>query len=151
MISMNRNMTMAMQEIARADKLPSDLADLVNQGFLTRDGCVFLSGLAGRQTNASADDFPDKTGYECFVNSIHIDDYAESNYLACACLFVEACFAEWRRTGSREVIKAVVSADEFGAVVKIHVARSGESWVSEDIEKYDDALLVADSDSAALR
>ena len=92
----------------------------------------------------------DKTGYECFINSVHVDDYVQCDYVAYACLFAEALLSTWRHSGARDIAQAIISSDEFGAVVKFHVARSGESWVNEELEKYEQALLVADSSLTSL-
>ncbi|MFC5769825.1 hypothetical protein [Thauera sinica] len=94
----------------------------------------------------SSQDFPDKTGYECFVNSVHIDDYVSAEYLTYAFIFVEDCFASWEREGRNESLLAIVVCDEFGAVVKLHVARDGESWTGNDLEKYEEGILIVRED-----
>lgn len=145
MINMNQKMVTESRNMARVDGLPLELAKVVDQGFLLKDDFVILAALSKINTNATVGDFPDKTGYECFINSIHIDDYVDSNYLAYACLFVENCFAEWRRGGRAGNIIAIISNDDFGAVIKFHLMRNSESWVGPDLDEYEDAVLVADS------
>lgn len=148
---MNKKMAKKLGISIDKQKLPPQLSDLISAGFHESDDGIFLAALDTGNTNVTASDFPDKTGYECFVNSIHIDDFVESEYLIHACLFVEACFDVWRQKGHEVNIRAIISSDESGAVVKIHVVREGESWVSQDLEKYEDAILVADSSLINLR
>ncbi|RJG12039.1 hypothetical protein D3879_01550 [Pseudomonas cavernicola] len=146
MLAMNKKMDQVIQGSSWDGRmLPPELSELLAPGFFKRDGCTFLASLAKGDTNVSASDFPDKTGYECFVNSVHIDDYVECDYVVYACLFVEEFFNAWRSSNSSEIARAIISSDELGALVKFHVARGGESWVGEDLEKYEEAILVADS------
>lgn len=149
---MNKKMAKEMQGLNwTSKKLPPNLCNLINAGFCELNDCVFFIALANIDTNVSANDFPDKTGYECFINSIHIDDFVESDYLAYACMFVEACFEVWRKVNCGKIIRAIISSDEFGALVKIHVVRIDESWIGQHLDKYEDAILVADSSLITLR
>lgn len=137
-------------DIPAADGLPPELLEISTDGFREADGCVVLDALFRRGVNAGVDDFPDRTGFECFVNSIHIDDYVDARYLSTAFLFVDACLARWRKQGLSGTMRAIVSCDEFGANVKFHLAREAESWLAEDLEGYEDPILVVDSDDKPL-
>lgn len=146
MIRMNSTMAAELQAIDWTGKtLPATLDALVAPGFCERDGLSLLRALSTIDTNAGAADFPDQTGHECFLNSIHIDDYVEADYLSHALLFVDECFARWRASGQPFLLNALVAGNEFGVVVKLHRLRNGESLINDDLEKYPDALLVADS------
>lgn len=146
MLTMNKKMNIEMQNISLdGKKLPTELSKLIASGFHVRDNHTFLVSLSKIDTNVSADDFPDKTGYECFINSVYIDDYVESDYLAFAFLFLKELFNEWDKFGSNEVLRAIISFDEFGALIKFHIARKGESWISEELESYEESILVTDS------
>ena len=128
-----------------AQQLPRELDQIVADGFLESDGCFLLRALAKRDTNTSLQDFPDRTGYECFVNSIHLDDYVSENCLILAFAFAEALLSAWRKSGRDEPLKLIISSDEFGALVKCHVVRPSESWLAPDLERYEEAVLVVDS------
>jgi len=146
MMNMNASMLGELRKTqCRGLQLPDELSALLAAGFVEVNGCAFLTSLIAKDTNASGDDFPDRTGYECFVNSLHIDDYVESDFLECACLFVSEAFKQWRAQSIPSLLQAIISYDEFGSLVKFHVVRSGESWVDEDIDSYEDAILVLDS------
>ncbi|WDH25786.1 hypothetical protein [Pseudomonas chlororaphis] len=146
MVKMNKKMEEALKGIKwEGWELPVQLFDLLPQGFVEDSGCVFLTSLASMKTNATESDFLDRTGRECFVNSVHIDDYVSSDYLVNACLFVEAVFEKWRRQDKNRIFQAVISSDEFGAVVKFHLLRDGEFWVGDNLEGYEDPILLSDS------
>ena len=59
----------------------SELDTIVRMGLVQVGSLFFLKKLYQNDTNATADDFIDSTGYECFVNSLHVDDYVHDNYL----------------------------------------------------------------------
>ena len=148
MIAANKKFKEVVGGISRGEEsLAESLLDLLAGGFVIDDGCAFLAALKTRGGNSRLDSFPDRTGYECFINSIHIDDYVASDFVLQACLFVETLFESWRGaegTGCRK-LQAIISCDEFGAVVKFCLVRDGESWLSDNLEEYEEGILVADS------
>ena len=146
MLRMNKKMSDLINDMScKTKSLPADLSNHISMGFCKRNGCQLLSALSNKQVNVDLNNFPDKTGYECFFNSVHIDDYVESNYLDNAFLFIDELFKAWRQHDKNELLNAIVSKDEFGLVVKFHLERIGESWVSDNLEKYEDAILIVDS------
>jgi hypothetical protein len=125
-------------------KIPEKLLDMLYPGFSIENGCVFLTSLAAKRRNVDGSNFPDKTGWECFVNSIHIDDYCSSAYILNSLIFLDDLFKKWRER-KEGVLQAIVSSDEYGVNVKFHLLRDGESWVDQNLEKYEDPILILDS------
>lgn len=124
---------------------PPELLVLLDAGFVAQDGCFFIRSLKELCLSVSIDDFSDKTGFECFVNSVHIDDYVDSDYLASALLFAQACFDAWKNDNKSYKLAGVILSDGFGVVVKFHCLRESESWLDECLEKYEEAVLFTDS------
>jgi hypothetical protein len=97
--------------------------------------------LARRQLS----DFPDRTGYECFVNHVHIDDYvSDASPPALAALGVafaeRLCDALTAHGGKFAVI---VSSDDTSCSVRFHRLRDGEQRVADNLESYrDEGVLV---------
>ena len=119
-----------------------ELGEIIETGFLMLDGCVFLKSLHGLSVGVAASNFPDSVGYECFVNSIHVEDYVLLGHVSQAILFVSEVFAAWRNFSNADGgLAAIVLVDGFGVVVKFHLAREGESWLASDLEKYEEAVL----------
>ncbi|MBR8657852.1 hypothetical protein KDH83_31535, partial [Achromobacter sp. Marseille-Q0513] len=110
--------------------LPDQLRSWLRDGFVRKYDCVFLNELL--KFFSGNNDFVDKTGLECFVNSFHIDDYVEERFLDYACLFCNTILQKWEMEGGDEILNVIVSMDDFGAVVRFHIKRSGESWLSSD-------------------
>ncbi len=144
----------AMKSIAR-DHLSLDyrLSSILEDGFLLAEGGVFLRRMYERKGNAQRMMFPDRTGYECFVNHLHIDDYVrtEGEDVTNICLvnaisFVKELIERFRNSYKDMKIRVIVSADSGGCTVRFHRVREGKSWVSRDLESYQaEGIMVLDS------
>ncbi|XHF34255.1 hypothetical protein OXH62_04700 [Pseudomonas chlororaphis] len=124
--------------------MESELERIARSDFVERDGCIFIAAL-NPQSHMSLDSFPDRTGYECFVNSVHIDDYVSDDLLATAISWLSLVLDQWNKFGLPGVLQGSVSTDEFGATVKVHVLRPDEPWVGDDLEGYEQAVLTVNS------
>ncbi|QHF50490.1 hypothetical protein PspS49_12860 [Pseudomonas sp. S49] len=45
----------------------------------------------------------------------------------------------------RFTLQGVISGEEFDATVKFHLLRPGETWLSDDLEGYEEAVLTVES------
>jgi hypothetical protein len=141
----NAAMRTLLAEATGGEQLNPALNAIVDRGFNVREGCYFLAALLPAAKNVTRDSFPDRTGYECFVNSIHVEDYDNKAPLCQAIQFVICAFSAWRAAVPALTLMSVVSADEFSVVVKFHVKRPAEQWLSENIEGYEDPILSVES------
>ncbi|AOB31662.1 hypothetical protein AKI39_14640 [Bordetella sp. H567] len=121
------------------------LTAIIDEGFDVRAGCYFLAALLRKATNVSRSSFIDCTGYECFVNSIHIEDYDDQAPLAQAVQFISRVFSGWRTWTYTSSLVAIVGGNESSVVVKFHAKRPTERWLSDDIELYDDPTMSVES------
>jgi hypothetical protein len=130
---------------ARKAILPANLADLLSQGFVKKEGCYFLVALYAGSLNASRDMFPDATVYEAYVNHLHIDDFTDDgDQLNICLLYLERLTHLWKNSEFSEVpIQADVSYDGESCVVRFHALRIGEQWASDYLEGYAEAVFVA--------
>jgi hypothetical protein len=143
MIYMNESMFSHFQQSFQPSTvLHLSLGELVEGGFLELDGCIFFSALKERYSANDQHSFPDRTGLECFVNSIHIDDYVTSSYFEQALLFVERVRVAWRAQFGRKAVTIILSATEDGATFKLHTTRRGEELLTSDLDDYPDRLLM---------
>ncbi|WP_419208201.1 hypothetical protein ACN08N_25540 (plasmid) [Photobacterium leiognathi subsp. mandapamensis] len=146
MLTMNSEMSKSYKNLSLTNiELDHSLEEIVESGFKGLDGCLFLGKCLETDTNASISDFPDKTGYECFINSVNIDDYVDEGYLEQAVCFVRSVFSQWNEVQESKKLVAILSMDEFGVKVKFHVCRVGEEWLSDELEGYEESILVVDS------
>jgi hypothetical protein len=141
----NKAMRNLLSGLSLDRSLVSSLEAIADGGFVNQDGCYVLRVFL-KTTNVTKSAFGDCTGYECFVNSLHIEDYEAEQPLAQAILLVKQVFRVWSSTNPNVRLTGIVSADEFSVVAKFHVRRIGEHWLSDNIEGYEDPILSIDSD-----
>jgi len=122
-------------------EIDNELNSMARQGFVIKNNCYFICSLLPRNTNAVINNFPDKTGCECFFNSIHIEDYSNENTLVQAIKFINEIFVEWRRKFKNISLVGILSVDDFSVVVKFHVRRDHEEWLSDDFDTYETAIM----------
>lgn len=127
-----------------------DREPLQRSRFVVREGCYFLDVMYEHRGNAVASMFPDATGYECLVNHIHLDgpnvDAAMSAAVAAMCLVD----AKWRESEFAAMqLRHIVHSDtgDDSCVYRCHLVRDGESWLTDDIDRYADFTLTAVSSS----
>ncbi|RAM62006.1 hypothetical protein RB25_23750 [Herbaspirillum rubrisubalbicans] len=140
----NLAMTKLLDDVTITSLKPA-LRAIVDRGFDVREDCYFLAALLPTATNVTKSSFQDCTGYECFVNSVHIEDYDDNNLLSQAIQFVSDIFATWRALTSDLPLISIVSVDESSVVVKFHVKRPTEQWLSENLEGYEDPIMLMES------
>lgn len=124
-------------------KLEESLAQLTSDGFVEKDGCVFLKSLFILQSHYTEKYFVDNTGYECFVNSIHIDDYVDGDYLIQCVLFMDHVINELEIHKINGSFTFILSETQFGANFKFHLTREKEVWInSHDVDKFEEPLFL---------
>ena len=147
MLVMNQQMHNQYQE-ARTKHLAQKnlrLSEIAKSGFELRDGCYFLKQLIPTETNVNAGSFPDRTGYECFINHIHLDDYVDSDYLVHGIDYIRQVFLTWNKRYRKRKLIAVLAISESSPTVRFHTKRSGEQWLSDNMEGYEEPVLTVDS------
>jgi hypothetical protein len=128
-----------------AGKLQPTLAGVADREInCSNDGIVF-SGQHG-----SRHDFPDTTGYECFANHIHIDDYVlkrSSEYLVEQALALATSLNERLRSLAPDsAFRFIIAANEDGCTLRFHSVRADEQWETQDLEEYrEEAVAVIES------
>jgi len=117
--------------------LSPELSSVLDAGFVEEKGCVLLAAKARGSALAPAKE--DETGFECFINHLHVEDLGEA--LEFARRFNKALADAF--TGNFVVI---VSYDGREATVRFHRLRPDQSWLSENLEGYlEEGIAVLDS------
>jgi len=141
----NSKMRALLSAMSLNEPLVPSLAAIANCGFIDEDGHFFLSALVDYTQSAQRSDFPDDVGYECFVNSVHVEEHEKLMALPQALQFVDKVFKVWGSRSQSKQLVAIVSSDEGNVNVKFHVKRVDQQWIGDDIERSIDAILVASS------
>lgn len=151
---MNRRMrdtidSVGLPEFTKGEKLTKALSQWLAQGFTNIHGAIVFT--AARSIGESIDlkNFPDLTGFECFVNHVHVEDHlGRSGWDPQSLVRQGVAFA--RETESRlrsefpgQPFKVIVASTAQNCGVRFHLDRPGEQWLANDLDGYaKEALLV---------
>lgn len=126
-----------------ADTIDQQLAIILENGFIEVNQCVLLKYQYDLQSHISRADFVDDTGYECFINSIHIDDYVEANCLSQAIMYAQRLIEMWASLYRELPLEVIISSTDIGVNIRFHKLRKGENWINlNDLEKFQESLIV---------
>jgi len=121
----------------RGEPLASGLAQLIREQLVEEDGCWFLATLKAGAKAAELSSFPDRTGFECFVNHIHTGDFLQTSdvieRLRQALIWAVTLRRKLEGHGKFNII---VACDDADCSVRFHRVRPGESWLVDDLESY---------------
>jgi hypothetical protein len=117
--------------------LSPDLLSILALGFVEEKGCVLLASVA-RASVVARDAGEDDTGYECFINHLHVESLAEAVEFARR---LKSALAERFSDG----FVVIVSFDGQEATVRFHKNRVGQSWLDNNLEGYvEEGIAVLD-------
>jgi hypothetical protein len=134
----NQNMRRFLGELKTdGSALSPKLSSVLDAGFVEEKGCVLLAARA--RVSAFDPTNEDETGFECFINHLHLEDLGEA--------------LEFARRLNKALADAfagnfvvIVSYDGREATVRFHRLRADQTWLSENLEGYlDEGIAVLDS------
>jgi hypothetical protein len=137
-----RELLLGCQLAARS--LSQPLRAILSEGLIQVDGCTLLKSLAAGVASDSKARM-DSTGFECFVNHIHLEDYAAER--GCALLEQAFAFVEELRqlaanSGVSEQLVFIIAGDLEDLTVRFHVFRPDQEWLDSDLEHYKEGVAV---------
>jgi hypothetical protein len=132
-----------LEPIKKNSKLNSELLKIAASNFIEINDCWFLNSLLNKQLHIKSSEFIDKTGYECFVNSLHIDDFVKKNFLSQAILFIGEIIENWVNLNNHKSLEIILSETDFGISIKFHLVRENEEWIAiNDVEKFTEGIMI---------
>lgn len=122
------------------------LAAILADGLLEIGGCVVLAHDADSVTDAPIESFPDATGFEAFINHVHVDDElglpaTDTAVLAQAGRFATEIGDLLQRRYPDETFVIILAVSD-SCIVRFHTLRSGERWVAPDLETYENEAVM---------
>lgn len=113
--------------------LPSALIDIINQGFIKKNGCFLSTKLLSYCNSKSLNEFQDEIAFECFVNSFHMEDYVSEKYFEYSIIFCNSLLQRWSEEGVGK-LNVIISLDDetLFPTIKYHLKREYSSWLNED-------------------
>ena len=112
-------------------------------GLVTVEGCVLLADEAQGCHSVSVSDFPDRTGFECFVNHFHVP--YEGTPAGLQKLIVRIAGIRRALTGyapDRNFL-IPVSVAKGECTIRFHECRPGEAWLADNLEGYTEESVAA--------
>jgi len=110
----------------RESDISPELSNVLVAGFVEEGGCLLLASEV-RDSTVARDATLDDTGYECFINHLHVNNLVEALEFARR---LKNALAE-RLTG---VFVVIVSFDGREATVRFHKLRAGQIWLNKNLE-----------------
>lgn len=145
---LNRKMLGMCFDLLNADKvLDNELFSIFSQWFVeVEDSYFFKRFYEIQKDHIDKSNFIDKTGFECFVNSFHVDDYVKNDFLCQSLLFVRIVFDKWTITNNEMVLKCIISGTDDGINIRFHIQRANENWIIDDnIENFEEGIFILSS------
>lgn len=127
----NRMFLLLEKKKDKSFRLNNKLLKILNGGFSNIDGCWFFAKMYEKQIHIKRNDFDDRTGYECFINSFHVDDLVKRNCLGQTILFAHRLLKMWSKLDNNLKIIIIIGETNYGFNFRFHIYRSNEKWIDE--------------------
>jgi hypothetical protein len=137
MFAGNHRMIMSILDRHCRTALPPRLATLLAKGFESYQGCLFYSAFIDDARTKSWRDFHDRSGFECFINHVHLREYTRKGDILMALGLAKSIIDNFISQIDHGDIQVVIGDSIDGIVVRFHMIRPGESWLAEgDLDGY---------------
>lgn len=128
------------------DALAPSLLALLALGFVEIEGCVVLAAFESSGRHTSVARCHDETGYEAFLNHVHVEDLLPEDppgeqVLEQAVHYVRRLAADLRAAYPDRSFVVVLGVDEGSANVRFHTVWPGQCWLVDDLETYAEPIL----------
>ena len=141
------------------EELTGGLTAIAEKGIELRDEVVVWRGGA-RWASPPPGDFPDLTGWECFVNSFHLEDevpvkrrrtadgeprISREGQVVLLRQGLALGLAVCQRAAEADLplaVRCVIATNRTNGTFRFHRIRAGEDWVRTDLNSYDDDDMV---------
>lgn len=124
--------------------LPFELKEIIEQGFIDKNNSVLSAYLLDYCGAVSYSNFEDEIAYECFVNSLHMEDYVNDYFIEYSIVFCNDLIKKWKNLRSED-LNVIISLDDESLLpkIKFHVKRDGQEWLAEnELESYIQPILI---------
>jgi hypothetical protein len=149
---MTDNLRQNPSDFVSGEKLTEALSQLLAQGFTELGGAIVFTAVRNIGENVGPGNLPDLTGFECFVNHIHVEDQLDppvSNeivWLRQGIAFALETKTRLRSEFPQKPFNIIVASTAQGCGVRFHLNRPGEQWLKSDLESYaEEAILVLET------
>ena len=139
-------------DFAKGERLSKKLLHLLARGFTDLDGTIIFTAMRNVANKVTPENFADRTGLECFVNQIHVEDQLDGppldrpGILKQSIAFALTIERQLRCVFPAKPFKVIVAENADGCGVRFHAVRPGEEWLASDLYGYtEEAILVLET------
>ncbi len=143
---MNRQMQVLISDHEKPPtaSLNDKLSAILEEGLVELQNCIVLARFKDSASHVTVADCHDETGYECFLNHLHIGDYAKGASLAEQLgqgqLFMSELARMLKTLYPHFSFQLILSCSESECTVRFHKLRANQNWVG-DLEGYKEEAL----------
>lgn len=132
--------------------LSDDLRVFLNEGFTIFNGAIIFRAMSKNAKSVLPKNFQDLTGFECFINQVHVEDHI-SNFLPDqnvllteGVAFALALQRELQVSFPDKLFTVIVASTGSTCGVRFHMTRTGEEWLATNLDGYEEeAILVLEN------
>jgi len=131
--SMNISFRRALAEAA-PERLPA---------LVTVQGCILFADQAEGCRHVSLSDFPDRTGFECFVNHFHVPydgTPAALQQLIVRIAGIRRALTEYAPDRKFLILMSIAGGE---CTIRFHECRAGEAWLADNLDGYTEEAVAA--------
>ena len=150
-MKMNHQMSALLERFGLNWPLPDEITKEDLPSLVLAEDCVLLKRDFEGNRHVKVTDFPDKTGFEHFVNHVHFPFTQTKESLLSSLGYAESLrksllpLAEDRRLRVVLSISQDDRSPKFACTVSFYTIRRGEILITDDLEEYkSEAILVFD-------
>ena len=121
-------------------ELSPALTKVVEEGVFCQQNLVLLASQSRLVQSSVQEELGDETGYECFVNDLHLEDVlgpsTECSQLEQALAFGRELARIWVNAGKDGSLLFIIAGNEGEINIRFHRVRVGQAWLADDLETY---------------
>lgn len=107
------------------------------------NGSVLLADQYRLSITTSPNQFPDRTGYECFVNHVHLPFDGTRAAMLQLMGRIEGLRKSLRAYAPDRNFQITLSIANGEGTIRFHERRPGEAWLADDLEGYTQEAVAA--------
>jgi hypothetical protein len=108
----------------------------VEDDLIEANGAVLLKNEYMQSKHIAVEDYQDKTGYECFINHVHIPCKNGKRALLSALGYIFGLRKSLEKQFPDRVFVIIASFSDGECTVRFHQFRNNEQWLTGDLEGY---------------
>jgi hypothetical protein len=143
MTRMNRRMSQLLGRFNISLSTLASSSSAAKKEFITVGESLLLKKEFEQAKGVNANNFPDRTGFECFVNHVHLAFDGTQQSLQSCLEYAMALRNQLAKIGKDRQFMVILTLSDDDCVVRFHELRKSERWLADDLETYREEAVLA--------